>query len=441
VRYLLERRNALGGCIPKRVVRSKPLPPASPKVFAEFDGGTGENQAVSTTMVMGKLIRNLLRDPAYGKFVVPIIPDEARTFGMEVLFREIGIYQPFGQKYEPVDSKLVLSYTEKPDGQLLEEGITEAGSVASFSAAGTAYATHGVPAVPFYIFYSMFGFQRTMDQIWAFGDARGRGFLLGATAGRTTLNGEGLQHEDGHSQLLASAVPNCVAYDPSFAYEVAVLVKDGLRRMYERGEDIFYYVTVYNQDYSMPPKPPGIDEGLLQGLYRYRRSESKSKLKAQLFASGPLMLQALRAQEMLAEKWDVAADVWSMTSAQQLKVDALGVERWNRLHPASTPRVPYVTQALEGAEGPVVVTSDWVKSVNDMPARWIPNRFVALGTDGFGRSDTREALRRHFETDAEHVVVATLHALSLDGKVKPELVARAIQEYGLAAEATDPRDA
>ncbi len=441
VRYLLERRQALGGCIPKRVVRVKPMPPAAPKTFVEFDGGTGENQAVSTTMVFGKLARNLLRDPNYGKRVVPIIPDEARTFGMEVLFREVGIYQPFGQRYEPVDSKLVLSYTEKPDGQLLEEGITEAGSVASFTAAGTAYATHGTTMIPFYIFYSMFGFQRTMDQIWAFGDARGRGFLLGATAGRTTLNGEGLQHEDGHSHLLASAVPNCIAYDPAFAYEVAALVKHGLYRMYEKGEDVFFYLSLYNQDYSMPPKPEGVDEGLLKGLYRYRRSDARHKLRAQLFGSGPLILQSLRAQEMLAEKWDVAADVWSMTSAQQLRNDALSVDRWNRLHPTDKPRVPYVAQALEGTEGPVVVTSDWVKSVNDMPARWITNRFVALGTDGFGRSDTREALRRHFEIDAEHVVVATLHALMLDGRVKPEVVAQAIAEYQLDAGSIEPREA
>jgi pyruvate dehydrogenase E1 component len=441
VRYLLERRKALGGCVPKRIVRATALPPATPKVFAEFDGGTSETQAVSTTMVFGKLLRNLIREPQYGKRVVPIIPDEARTFGMEVLFREVGIYQPFGQKYEPVDSKLVLSYTEKPDGQLLEEGITEAGSMASCAAAGTAYATHGVATIPFYIFYSMFGFQRTMDLIWAFGDARGRGFLLGATAGRTTLNGEGLQHEDGHSHLLASAVPNCIAYDPAFAYELATIIRDGLRRMFEQGEDVFYYITLYNQDYSMPGRPEGVDEGILRGLYRYRRAEAKHKLKAQLVGSGPLLLQALRAQEMLAEKWGVAADVWSMTSAQQLRNEALAVERWNRLHPAAQPRVPYVTQALAGAEGPVVVTSDWVKSVNDMPARWVTNRFVALGTDGFGRSDTREALRRHFETDAEHVVVATLHALAQEGQVKPEQVARAIQEYGLDAEAVDPREA
>ncbi|HEV2105501.1 MAG TPA: pyruvate dehydrogenase (acetyl-transferring), homodimeric type [Candidatus Eisenbacteria bacterium] len=439
VRYMLERRRALGGCLPKRIVRARPLPAAGAKVFAEFDGGTGPNQAVSTTMAFGKLVRNLIRDPAYGKRVVPIIPDEARTFGMEVLFKEVGIYAPGGQKYEPVDSKLVLSYLEKADGQVLEEGITEAGSVASFTAAATSYATHGQTMVPFYIFYSMFGFQRTGDLIWALGDARARGFLCGATAGRTTLNGEGLQHEDGHSHLLASALPNCVAYDPAFAYEVATIVKEGLRRMFEAGEDVFYYLTLYNQDYAMPPRPAGVDEGILKGLYCYRRSESKAANRAQILASGALMLNALRAQEMLAEKWDVAADVWSMTSAQQLRVDALAADRWNRLHPAQPPRLPYVTRALQGAKGPVVATSDWLKAVNDMPARWIPNRFTALGTDGFGRSDTREALRRHFEVDAEHVVVAVLHGLMLDGAVKADVVERAIREYGLQPDAPDPR--
>ncbi|MCC6651513.1 MAG: pyruvate dehydrogenase (acetyl-transferring), homodimeric type [Candidatus Eisenbacteria bacterium] len=441
VRYMLERRKALGGCMPKRVVRSKALPPADPKAFGEFDNGTPEGQAVSTTMVFGKLLRNLLRDPNYGKRVVPIIPDEARTFGMEVLFREIGIYQPFGQKYDPVDSKLVLSYTEKKDGQLLEEGITEAGSMASFMAAGTSYSTHGSTTIPFYIFYSMFGFQRTMDSIWAFGDARGRGFMLGATAGRTTLNGEGLQHEDGHSHLLASAVPNCVAYDPTWAYELAVIIQDGLRRMYAQGEDIFYYLSLYNQDYQQPKKPGDVDAGILAGLYPFRKSAGKGKHKAQLFGSGPMLLHAMRAQEMLADKWDVAADVWSATSYSQLRNQALTVERWNRLHPTETPRVPYVTAVLKGAEGPVVASSDWMKSVNDMPARWIPNKFVALGTDGYGRSDTRDALRRHFEVDAEHIVVATLHALSQEGKVKPEVVAKAIAEYGIHPEAVEPRDA
>jgi pyruvate dehydrogenase E1 component len=441
VKYLLDRRRALGGCVPKRLVRSKPMPPAAPKAFTEFDGGTPEGQVVSTTMVLGKLMRNLVRDPNYGRRIVPIIPDEARTFGMEVLFREIGIYAPGGQKYEPVDSKLVLSYTEKPDGQLLEEGITEAGSMASFTAAGTSYATHSSPTVPFYVFYSMFGFQRTMDSIWAFGDARGRGFLCGGTAGRTTLNGEGLQHEDGHSHLLASAVPNCVAYDPAFAYELAAVVRDGLRRMYEAGEDVFYYLSVYNQDYAQPAKPEGCDEGIVKGLYRFRRSSSDAKTKAQLVGSGVILLQALRAQEMLAAKWNVAADVWSMTSAQQLRNEALAAERWNRLHPAQPERVPYVTRALKGVEGPVVVSSDWMKSVNDMPARWIPNRFVALGTDGYGRSDTRDALRRHFEIDAEHIVVATLHALMLEGKVKPETVEQAIREYGIDPDRIEPREA
>ena len=441
VRYLLERRRALGGCVPKRVVRAKTLPAAGAKVFAEFDGGTGENQMVSTTMVAGKLLRNLIRDPNYGKRVVPIIPDEARTFGLEVLFREVGIYQPFGQKYDPVDSKLVLSYTEKTDGQVLEEGINEDGSMASFTAAGTSYSTHGSVAIPFYIFYSMFGFQRTMDMIWAFGDARGRGFMLGATAGRTTLNGEGLQHEDGHSLLLAAAVPNCLAYDPSFAYEVATILQDGLRRMYEQGEDVFYYLALYNQDYVQPKRPEGVEDGILKGLYRYRPAPKGPKLAAQLFGSGPLLLHALRAQEMLAESWGVAADVWSVTSYSQLRNDALAVERWNRLHPTQAPRVPYVTQQLQGAEGPVVASSDWLKAVNDQASRWIPNRFVALGTDGFGRSDTREALRRHFEIDAEHIVVATLHALMLDGKVKAETVAKAIAGYGIDPEAVEPREA
>ncbi len=439
VKYLLERRRALGGCMPKRVVRAKPLPAAGAKAFSEFDGGTPETQQVSTTMVFGKVLRNLIRDPNYGRRVVPIIPDEARTFGLEVLFREVGIYQPGGQKYEPVDSKLVLSYTEKADGQVLEEGITEDGAMASFTASGTSYATHGSTTIPFYIFYSMFGFQRSMDLVWAFGDARGRGFMLGATAGRTTLNGEGLQHEDGHSLLLASAVPNCLPYDPAFAYEVATIVKDGLRRMYESGEDVFYYVALYNQDYAQPKRPEGIDDGILKGLYRYRAA-GKGRLQAQLLGSGPMLLQALRAQAMLAE-WDVAADVWSATSYPLLRTEALAAERWNRLHPTETPRVPYVTRALAGAQGPVVASSDWLKSVADLPARWIPNRFVPLGTDGFGRSDTRDALRRHFEIDAEHIVVATLHALALDGKVKPETVAKAIAQYGIDPEATDPREA
>jgi pyruvate dehydrogenase E1 component len=440
VRYLLERRRALGGSVPRRVVRAKPLPDPSAKAFQEFAAGTGETQAVSTTMVMAKLIRNLVREPNWGKRIVPIIPDEARTFGMEVLFREIGIYAPFGQKYDPVDSKLVLSYTEKPDGQLLEEGITEAGSTASFSASGTSYATHGEPTIPFYIFYSMFGFQRTGDLIWAFGDARGRGFLLGATAGRTTLNGEGLQHQDGHSHVLASTVPNVLAYDPAFAYEVATIVREGLRRMYVKGEDVFYYLSLFNQDYPMPKMPDGVEEGILRGIYRFRPAGKTATHRAQLFGSGPILLQALRAQEML-EKYDVAADVWSVTSYQQLRNEALEAERWNRLHPAEKARVPYVTRALGDAPGPVVAVSDWMKALPDMVGRWIPRSFTPLGTDGFGRSDTREALRRHFETDAEHIVVATLSALAREGKIPPDVAAKAIQELKLDAEAVDPRNA
>ena len=440
VEYLLERRGALGGCVPKRLVRAKPLPPPQDKVFAEFAQGTNEKQAVSTTMAFAKLMRNLVRDPVWGRRVVPIIPDEARTFGMEVLFREIGIYAPFGQKYEPVDSKVVLSYTEKPDGQLLEEGITEAGSMASFTAAGTSYATHGEPMIPFYIFYSMFGFQRTGDLVWAFGDARGRGFLLGATAGRTTLNGEGLQHEDGHSHLLFSVVPNVRAYDPAFAYEVATIIRDGLNRMYGAGEDVFYYLTLYNQDYPMPALPSGVEEGILKGLYLYRGAVQEARHRAQLFGSGSIMLQALRAQEILAEQFEVAADVWSVTSYQQLRNEALSAERWNRLHPGEPARVPYVARVLESKPGPVIAATDYLKAVPDMVARWVPRSFTPLGADGFGRSDTREALRRHFEIDAEHIVVATLSALASEGKVKAGVVAQAIERFGIEPDKLNPRE-
>ncbi len=441
VQYMLERRRALGGCLPKRIVRAKPLPPPSDKVFAEFALGTGEKQAVSTTMGFAKLLRNLVRDPEWGPRVVPIIPDEARTFGMEVLFREIGIFATFGQKYDPVDSKLVLSYLEKKDGQLLEEGITEAGSMASFTAAGTSYATHGVPAIPFYIYYSMFGYQRTGDLVWAFGDARGRGFLLGATAGRTTLNGEGLQHEDGHSHVLFSVVPNALAYDPAFAYEVAVIIRDGLDRMFVKGEDVFYYITLYNQDYPMPAMPSGVEDGILRGIYHYRGAVTAAKHRAQLFGSGPILLQALRAQEILAEKYEVAADVWSVTSYSRLRHDALEAERWNRLHPGDPPRVPFIARTLDGTAGPIVAASDFMKAVPEMIARWVPRPYTPLGTDGFGRSDTREGLRRHFEVDAEHIVVATLSALCAQGQVAPGVVARAIQEFGIDPESVAPQDA
>jgi pyruvate dehydrogenase E1 component len=439
VEYLKERRRALGGFVPTRRVTAKLLPPPQDKVFTEFSAGTGEKQLVSTTMVFAKLLRNLLRDPAWGKRVVPIIPDEARTFGMEVLFREIGIYAPFGQKYESVDSKLVLSYTEKEDGQLLEEGITEAGSMASFTASGTSYATHGEVTIPFYIFYSMFGFQRIGDLAWAFGDSRGRGFLLGATAGRTTLNGEGLQHEDGHSHVLGSTIPCLKQYDPAFAYEVATIIKDGLKRMYVDGEDIYYYLTLYNQDYSMPPMPSDVEDGILRGMYLYRGAVEKAKHRAQLFGSGVILNEALKAQDMLAKDYGVAADVWSVTSYAELRNDALSVERWNRLHPNEKPRVAYLTRTLESAPGPIVAASDYMKSVPDLIARWIKQPFVPLGTDGFGRSDTREALREHFEIDARHIVLATLSALQQQGQIPPGTVARAIEELQIDPEKPEPR--
>ncbi len=441
VRYMLERRKALGGSLPKRIVRAKPLPKPADKVFAEFAQGTGETQAVSTTMAFAKLLRNLVRDPAWGARIVPIIPDEARTFGMEVLFREIGIYAPFGQKYEPVDSKLVLSYLEKANGQLLEEGITEDGAMASLTAAGTSYATHGQPMIPFYVFYSMFGFQRTGDFAWAFGDARGRGFMLGATAGRTTLNGEGLQHEDGQSHVLASTIPCLVAYDPAFAYEVAAIVKDGLTRMYVNGEDVYYYLTLYNQDYTMPPMPSDVTEGILRGIYLVRSAVQEAPHRAQLFGSGVILLEALKAQEILAESYGVAADVWSVTSYQQLRNEALACERWNRLHPGEPARIPYVAKQLERTAGPIVATTDFMKALPDMISRWVPRAYTPLGTDGFGRSDTREALRRHFEIDAASIVVATLAALVGEGQVKPGVVAQAIQKFGIDPELIDPREA
>ncbi|HWD09684.1 MAG TPA: pyruvate dehydrogenase (acetyl-transferring), homodimeric type, partial [Actinomycetota bacterium] len=364
---------------------------------------------------------------------------EARTFGMESLFKDFKIYSPVGQLYEPVDANMLLSYSEARSGQILEEGITEAGSMATTTAAGTAYATHGQHMVPFFLFYSMFGFQRVGDLIWAFGDARGRGFLLGCTAGRTTLNGEGLQHEDGNSHLLADPVPNCKAYDPAFAYETAAIVSDGLQRMIGRGEDIFYYLTLYNENYVMPAKPPDCEEGILAGMYKLAPAPEERKYRAQLLGSGSILpTQVLRAQALLAENHDVAADVWSVTSYKLLREDGLAAERWNRLHPGEAPRIPYVTAALEGAEGPVVAASDWVKAVPDLIARFVPGHYDVLGTDGFGRSDTRENLRRHFEIDAEHVVVATLSALAASGDLKPERVGEAIERYGLDANRPDP---
>jgi pyruvate dehydrogenase E1 component len=436
IRYMLERRAHLGGAVPRRTYARKPLPAPKDESFTEFFAGS--DRPASTTMAFSRLVRNLVRDPEIGKRIVPIIPDEARTFGMDPLFKEVGIYNPLGQNYTPVDKELLLSYLEKTDGQLLEEGITEAGSMSSFQAAGTAYATWSEPLIPFYTFYSMFGMQRTGDQVWAFGDARGRGFMMGATAGRTTLTGEGLQHDDGHSHVLASTVPNILAYDPAFAYELAIIVREGIDRMYgQRGEDVFYYITLYNETWPQPAKADGVDDGVLRGLYRFREASTGSR-RVQLLASGPIVQQALRAQQMLAEKFDVAADIWSATSFQQLRNEALDAERWNRLHPDAEQRVPYVTQCLAPSVGPIVAATDFMKAVPDMVSRWVDRPYTALGTDGFGRSDTREALRTHFEVNAEHIAYAALHGLCLDGKSTPDELKRAITELGIDPDRVNP---
>lgn len=437
--YLMQRRRALDGSLPKRVVRvRKPLDPPVPDVFAEFDAGSG-SQAFSTTMVLTRMLRNLARSEGFGERVVPIIPDEGRTFGMDALFKELEIYAPRGQLYEPVDAGLLLSYEEDTDGQILEEGITEAGATASWTAAATAYATRGVPMVPFYVFYSMFGFQRTGDLIWAAADARARGFLVGATAGRTTLMGEGLQHQDGHSHVLASTVPSCEAYDPAFAYELAAIIRDGIDRMYVDGEDVFYYLTVYNENYQQPAKPEGADRGILDGLYRWADAPEGTTARATILFSGSAHTAARTAQQELAEHYGVGAELWSATSYKKLREEALGVERWNRLHPDQEPQTPLVTRLLAAAEGPVVAVTDYMKVVPDQIARWVPRRFTPLGTDGYGRSDTREALRRFFETDAGHVVVAVLSSLAADGQVEASMVVDAIGRYGIDAEAPDPR--
>jgi pyruvate dehydrogenase E1 component len=436
IQYMLARRQALGGVIPERRFARKGVGAPKKEVWDTF--AEGSKLPVSTTMAFVRLLRDLMRDETIGRRVVPIIPDEARTFGMESLFPQFKIYAPHGQLYEPVDAAHLLAYVEAQDGQILEEGITEAGSMASFTAAGTSYASHEEPMIPFFTFYSMFGFQRIGDLIWAAGDQRARGFLLGATHGRTTLNGEGLQHQDGHSLLLASTNPACAAYDPAFAYEVAAIVKSGLGQMYEEHRDVIYYLALYNENYPQPAMPAGVEEGIVRGLYRFSEGPGERRHQAQVFASGPMVVQALRAQEILDEDWDVSAAVWSATSYQQIRLNALEAERWNRLHPGKPKRDPFVTEVLNGNEGPVVAVSDSMKSVPDQIARWVHQPFVSLGTDGFGRSDTREALRRFFEIDAEHIVVAVLSALADMGEVKPEKVADAIKRYEIDPNRVSP---
>jgi pyruvate dehydrogenase E1 component len=440
IEYLLERRRALGGFAPGRRVLAPPLAPPPLDTFAEFLADTGAREA-ATTMAMVRLLQRLMNDKQIGHLIVPIVPDEARTFGMDALFRKFGIYSHLGQRYEPADSDVVLFYREATDGQLIEEGITEAGAMASFTAAATAYATHGVTTIPFYFFYSMFGFQRIGDLIWQNGDVRGRGFLVGATAGRTTLAGEGLQHQDGHSHVLASAVPTVRAYDPAFAYELAVIVQDGLRRMYGESEDCCYYLTVYNEMYPMPAMPAGVDEGIRRGLYKLApAADAEGRPRLHLFGSGPIVREAMKAQLLLAEH-GVAADVWSVTSYSELRRDGLAAERWNALHPGESPRVPYVTQVLAGEPYPIVAASDYMRMVPDQVARFVPAEFHPLGTDGFGRSDTRDALRRHFEIDAAAITVTALSALAQRGEVAVAEVRKAIDELGVDPDQPDPATA
>jgi pyruvate dehydrogenase E1 component len=436
--YLQERRKSLGGYVPKRSTHCAPLKTPPISFFEEFYKGS-DDRALSTTMAFVRVLSKLLRDKELGKYVVPIVPDEARTFGMEALFRQIGIYSHVGQLYEPVDSDSLIYYKEAKNGQILEEGITEAGSMSSFIAAGTSYSTHGIPMIPFFIYYSMFGFQRIGDLIWAAGDLRCRGFLLGATAGRTTLAGEGLQHQDGHSHLLATTVPNLVTYDPAYAYELAVIIRDGIRRMYEEQESVFYYITVGNENYAMPAMPAGAEEGILRGMYKVRPSQNGNfKLKAQLLGSGAILNEVLKAQEMLAEDYGVAADVWSVTSYKELRRDALDAERWNLLNPGTKQKAPYITQCLEKEPGVVVAASDYMKVLPDSISKWIPQRMVTLGTDGYGRSESRKMLREFFEVDARFVTLATLHGLMLEGAIKPEVVAKAIKTLDIDPDKLNP---
>jgi len=439
--YLMARRRALGGSIPRRsIVARRPLGAADVASFTEMMAGSGE-QSASTTTAFTRLLRNLCRDPSIGNRIVPIVPDEARTFGMDSLFRELKIYAAMGQKYEPVDHHLLLSYAESSDGQILEEGITEAGGMASWTAAATSYATRGTPMVPFFIFYSMFGFQRVGDLIWAAADARARGFLLGATAGRTTLMGEGLQHQDGHSPVLASTVPACRVYDPAFAYEMAIVIEEGLQAMYGRGEDCFYYLTLYNENYPMPALVDDhhgtIRRGVIEGMYRWSATPPATHQATVLF-SGAAQRAARDAQHLLAEMFDVGVELWSVTSYKNLREEALAVERANRLHPTREPALPLVTRRLATSAGPVVAVTDYMRAVPDQISRWVPAPFCSLGTDGFGASDTRDGLRRHFETDAPQIVVAVLQQLAIDGRIPASRVADAISGFGIAADVPPP---
>jgi pyruvate dehydrogenase E1 component len=431
-----EQRAALGGPLPVRRRKAEPLKVPELDAFKGQLEGTGDRE-ISTTMAFVRILAALLRDKRISRHVVPIVPDESRTFGMEGLFRQVGIYSPVGQRYQPQDSEQLMFYKEDEHGQILEEGITEAGSISSFIAAGTSYSAHAVQTVPFYIYYSMFGYQRVGDLVWAAADSRTRGFMLGGTAGRTTLNGEGLQHEDGHSHVLFSVVPNCRAYDPTFGYELAVIIQDGMRRMLVDQDDAFYYITLMNENYHHPAMPAGAEEGILRGLYRLRES-SVDGPRVQLLGSGTILGEVIAAASLLEEDFGVAADVWSVTSFTELRRDGIEAERWNMLHPLSEQRRAYVAERLAERGGPVIASTDYIRAFADQIRQWVPDRYRVLGTDGFGRSDFRRALRSFFEVDRHYVAVAALKELADADAVAPDRVQEAIQRYQIDPDAPMP---
>ena len=434
--YMAERRAAMGGSVPSRRRKGNDLVVPELSAFENMLVSTGERE-ISTTMAFVRILSTLVRDKQLGKYIVPIVPDEARTFGMEGMFRQLGIYASQGQLYEPMDSDQVMFYKESKDGQILEEGINEAGSFSSWIAAATSYSVSGVQMIPFYIFYSMFGFQRIGDLAWAAGDSRARGFLLGATAGRTTLNGEGLQHEDGHSHLMSATIPNCLSYDPTFAYELAVIIQEGMRRMVQNQEDVYYYITLMNENYTHPDMPKGAEAGILKGIYNFSKSKAKGE-KVQLMGSGVILREVITAADMLEKDWGLSADVWSVTSFNELRRDGLDAERWNMLNPEKPQRLSYVAEVMKGAQGPTIASTDYMKSFAEQISAFVPGKFVALGTDGYGRSDSREALRSFFEVDRYYVVVAALKALADEGKLPASKVSEAIKKYKLDANKPNP---
>jgi len=441
MKYLHERRKSLGGYLPQRRRKADSVPAVPPlSAFEQVLKGSGEGREISTTMAFVRALTALVRDKEIGRRIVPIVPDEARTFGMEGMFRQLAIFASEGQKYEPVDRDQVMFYREDKQGQILEEGINEAGAFSSWIAAATSYSHSNQVTVPFYIFYSMFGMQRIGDLAWAAADQRARGFLLGATAGRTTLNGEGLQHEDGHSHVISAVIPNCISYDPTYGYEVAVIVHDGLRRMVTNQEDVYYYITLMNENYEHPAMPEGAEEGILKGLYLLKPSKSKSKSRVQLLGSGTILREVEAAAQLLESDWDVAADVWSAPSFTELRREGLAAERWNLLHPEAKPRVPYATRVLQDKPGPVIAASDYIKSFAEQIRPFVPQgrSYKVLGTDGFGRSDSRARLRHFFEVNRHFVAVAALKSLADQGEVKPKQVAEAIKKYGIDPEKPDP---